>query len=454
MKPLITVYITNHNYEKFISKSIQSVLNQSFKKYELIIIDDGSTDNSIKVINSYCKKNKNIIFIKQKKRGLVASNNIAISLAKGKYIMRLDADDWLKKDALISMFKTIEKNKKIAMVFPDYYEVDINGKIISRFVRHNFRKVNLKDQPAHGACSLIRLNILKKIGGYDEKFMCQDGYYIWMRLLKYDVKNINKPLFYYRKHGKNLTSNISFINKTKTRILDYINRKSKKKAIAILPFRGSLINKYSFMMKKFEGKELIRYSIDATLKCKKISKVLISSNDKKSLQILKKKYGSNNKVLFHNREEKLSLFNTSIKDTLKACIKFLKNKNLKFDYVYSINTSAPFISEDDFNNSFNIIDFFKLDRVIGVLKETSNFYLHNGKTLNQINDNSYLRLEKNEIYTEPGSLSIFNKKNMFKKKMKTGHVILEKLSCFQIKDETDFIIAKALNKIKTNQRIL
>ena len=229
MKPLITVYITNHNYEKFISKSIQSVLNQSFKKYELIIIDDGSTDNSIKVINSYCKKNKNIIFIKQKKRGLVASNNIAISLAKGKYIMRLDADDWLKKDALISMFKTIEKNKKIAMVFPDYYEVDINGKIISRFVRHNFRKVNLKDQPAHGACSLIRLNILKKIGGYDEKFMCQDGYYIWMRLLKYDVKNINKPLFYYRKHGKNLTSNISFINKTKTRILDYINRKSKKK---------------------------------------------------------------------------------------------------------------------------------------------------------------------------------------------------------------------------------
>ena len=67
MKPLITVYITNHNYGRFISKSIQSVLNQSFKKYELIIIDDGSTDNSIKVIQSYYKKNKNIIFVKQKK---------------------------------------------------------------------------------------------------------------------------------------------------------------------------------------------------------------------------------------------------------------------------------------------------------------------------------------------------------------------------------------------------
>jgi len=207
------------------------------------------------------------------------------------------------------------------------------------------------------------------------------------------------------------------------------------------------------MMKKLNGKELVKYSIDASLKCKKISKVLISSNDKKSLKILKKNYASNNKVLFHNREEKLSLFNTSITDTLKACIKFLQNKNLKFDYVYLINTSFPFISENDLNNSFNILDFFKLDRVIGVLKETNNFYLHNGKTLNQINDNSYLRLEKNEIYTEPGSLSIFNKRNMFKKKMKTGHIILEKFSCFQIKDETDFNIAKTLNKIRINQRV-
>ncbi len=446
MKPLITVYITNHNYGRFISKSIQSVLNQSFKKYELIIIDDGSTDNSIKVIQSYYKKNKNIIFVKQKKRGLVASNNIAISLAKGKYIMRLDADDWLQKDALKEMFNKIEKNNKIAMVFPDYYEVNINGKIISRFVRHNFKNVNLKDQPAHGACSLIRLAILKKIGGYDEKFMCQDGYYIWMRLLKYDVKNINKPLFYYRKHGANLTSNISFINKTKTRILDYINRKSKKKAIAILPFRGSQINKYSLMMKKLNGKELIRYSIDTTLKSKKISKIVVSTNDEKSLEILKKKYSLNKKIIFHKRDEKLSLFNTSIYETLKACFKYIKNKKIKFDYVYLIDTSSPFISEDDISNSFNILDFFKLDKVISVIKQTSNFYIHNGKGLKQINDDSYLRLERNEIYKEVGGITIYNKKKMFFKNHKTGHILCDQNRSFQVKDEKDFLYAKILNK--------
>ncbi len=361
--------------------------------------------------------------------------------------MRLDADDWLKKNALEEMFKLIDKNDEIAMVFPDYYEVDVNGKIISRFVRHNFKKVNLKDQPAHGACSLIRLSLLKKIGGYDEKFMCQDGYYIWMKLLKYKVKNINKPLFYYRKHGLNLTSNISFINKTKTRILDYVNKKSKKRAVAILPFRGSQINKYSLMMKKLDGKELIRHSIDSTLKCKKISKIVVSTNDEKSLKILKKIYLHNKKVLFHKREKKLSLFNTPINDTLKACLKFLGNKNFKFDYVYLINTTCPFITENDFNNSFNIIDFFNLDRVIGVIKKTNNFYLHNGKTLKQINDDSFLRLEKNEIYESPGSISIYNQRNIFKNKKKTGHIILEKLSCFKIDEKEDFLIAKIKKKI-------
>jgi glycosyltransferase involved in cell wall biosynthesis len=447
MKPLVTVYITNHNYGKFISKAILSVLNQSFKSYELIIIDDGSTDDSVNIINQYSKKNNKIVFVTQKKKGLVASNNIAINLAKGKYIIRLDADDWFEDDAIEKMFKIINKKNDLAMVFPDYYEVDINGKIISRTVRHDFNKVKLKDQPAHGACSMIRLSVLKKIGGYDERFMCQDGYYIWIKLLKYNVKNINEPLFYYRRHGSNLTTNTSFINETKTRILNYVNINSKKKAVAILPFRGSKINRYSMMMKKLNGKELVRHSIDIALKSKKISKVLVSTNDINALKILKKKYLLNKKILFHVREDELSLFNTPIEDTLKVCNKFLKSKNIKFDYTYLINTSSPFISENDLDNSFNILDFFNLDQVIGVTKQTDNFYLHNGKTLHQINNRSNLRLESNEIFTEPGSITIFNSKKMFKKKIKIGHVILDRFSYFQIKDENDFILAKTLKKI-------
>ena len=83
---------------------------------------------------------------------------------------------------------------------------------------------------------------------------------------------------------------------------------------------------------------------------------MVSTNDEKSLEILKK-YSLNKKIIFHKRDEKLSLFNTSIYETLKACFKYIKNKKIKFDYVYLIDTSSPFISEDDISNSFNILDF-------------------------------------------------------------------------------------------------
>ena len=93
---LISVYITNYNYGKYLEQSIKSVLNQTTKDFELIIIDDGSTDNSLEIIKKFENKPQ-IKFIKQKNKGLNVSNNIALKLSKGKYIIRLDADDWLEK---------------------------------------------------------------------------------------------------------------------------------------------------------------------------------------------------------------------------------------------------------------------------------------------------------------------------------------------------------------------
>ena len=97
--PLITVYITNYNYGNFIRKAINSVRNQTFKNFELIIIDDGSIDKSIEIIKEFEGK-KNIKIIFQKNKGLVISNNLALRLSKAKYIMRHDSADWLDTHAL------------------------------------------------------------------------------------------------------------------------------------------------------------------------------------------------------------------------------------------------------------------------------------------------------------------------------------------------------------------
>ena len=110
-KPLVTIYITNHNYGKFVKKAIDSVLSQTYRNFELIIIDDGSTDNSKKIINKY-KYNSKIKIFYQANRGLTVSNNLAIRASQGKYIMRLDADDWLDSHAIEILSNTLEKNKK------------------------------------------------------------------------------------------------------------------------------------------------------------------------------------------------------------------------------------------------------------------------------------------------------------------------------------------------------
>ena len=247
----VTVYITNFNYGKYLEKAIRSVLNQTYKKFELIIIDDGSTDNSRNILkNTVTIKKIKIIY--QKNRGLLFSNNIALKMSKGDYITRLDADDWLDKNFLQIMVNEINKNKNLGMVFCNYYLVSKNGEIQDQFFRHNFEKVKLFDQPAHGACSLINVKCLKSVGGYNQDLKSQDGVDIWIKLiLKYKVKNVNLPLFYYRIHGKNLTSNKLRLFRNRDKVLKTNVEKKKEKikdTICIIPIRGN--NENSIALRK------------------------------------------------------------------------------------------------------------------------------------------------------------------------------------------------------------
>ena len=208
MRPEVTIYITNYNYSLYLPKAIESCLNQTYKNFEIIIIDDGSTDSSKKIINFYANKNKNIVPIFKKNQGLIRACNTALSSARGKFIIRLDADDWFDKNAIKLMAYELNQDKKLQIIFPDYYEVNKEGKILRSIRRHDFEKVGLLDQPAHGACTMFRTKTLITSGGYDEFFNCQDGVDIWYRFIKkHKVRNLNIPLFYYRKHEVSITKN-------------------------------------------------------------------------------------------------------------------------------------------------------------------------------------------------------------------------------------------------------
>ena len=105
MNDLITIYILNRNYSTFLEKSIKSALGQTYRKLDIIIIDDASSDSSINVLNKFQKNSKIRIIINKKKIRLQKSSNIAIKAAKGKYIIRLDADDIMHKQCVEKLYK-------------------------------------------------------------------------------------------------------------------------------------------------------------------------------------------------------------------------------------------------------------------------------------------------------------------------------------------------------------
>ena len=126
--PKVTVYIPSHNYGRYLDQSIQSVLRQTASNWELIVIDDGSTDDTAEVLQKY-KADSRIRVVHQENKGLNVTNNIALRLARGEYMVRLDADDYFDENALLVLSHALDSKPDIGLVYPDYYMVDDAGTV-------------------------------------------------------------------------------------------------------------------------------------------------------------------------------------------------------------------------------------------------------------------------------------------------------------------------------------
>ena len=129
----VTVYILNYNYGRYLSKAIKSVLSQTYKDIEVLVIDDGSTDNSDEILKEFSSQ---VTVIRQQNMGLVRSIIKAFTIAKGDYVVRLDSDDWLEETCIEKLVNKIETSNNTALVFPDYFEVDEFGNILRQIKRH------------------------------------------------------------------------------------------------------------------------------------------------------------------------------------------------------------------------------------------------------------------------------------------------------------------------------
>ncbi|RME99895.1 MAG: glycosyltransferase, partial [Bacteroidetes bacterium] len=299
MDPLVTVYITNYNYAAYIEQAIESVLAQTFQDFELIIIDDGSTDGSRHIIERYTGR-PNIRAIYQQNKGLNATNNVAIRAARGKYLMRLDADDFLERPALGVMVSLLEADPELGLVFPDYYYVDEHNNRTGQERRHHFDdEVTLYDQPAHGACTMVRLGFLKALGGYDESFDCQDGYELWIKFINFHkVTNISRPLFSYRRHSSNLTGNLHRILTTRKRIKQRFVEQylEPTTALMIIPVRTQMIGSVNWPLYEYAGKTVVEHRVAACAACSEVAEIVVTTAEADLLDVLTEKLADQPKV--------------------------------------------------------------------------------------------------------------------------------------------------------------
>lgn len=129
-KPIISVIVPVYNSEKFIKKCIDSILNQTFQNFELILVNDESKDNSLEILNGYSKNDNRIIVIDQKNTGPGLARNAGLKIARGKYVMFIDSDDYIDEDYIEKHFTKI-KNDKLDIVVSGFKKVDNNGNILS-----------------------------------------------------------------------------------------------------------------------------------------------------------------------------------------------------------------------------------------------------------------------------------------------------------------------------------
>ncbi|WP_440956349.1 glycosyltransferase family 2 protein [Methanosarcina sp. Mfa9] len=197
----ISIIMSVYNGENYLDESIQSILTQTFRDFEFIIINDCSTDNSLHIIEEYLEKDDRIFLINNKVNlGLTKSLNLGIKRAKGKYIARIDADDIALLERLKIQYDYLEKNRDVFLVGSGAYYVDENGKIITT------SKPLTKTMDIEKKLSILNClhhpTIMFRHEGfmYREKFVYAQDYDFYLRLLssKKNMSNISEPLINYR----------------------------------------------------------------------------------------------------------------------------------------------------------------------------------------------------------------------------------------------------------------
>lgn len=312
---IISVIIPVYNVEKYIGECLDSVINQTYKKLQIILVDDGSTDSSGKICDEYAEKDNRITVVHQKNAGAGAAKNTALKIADGKYLAFVDSDDFLELEAFEHMINILENNNA-NIVQCCYRDVFVNRKIDAIKDKDSFGTYTTEDYleryTTDWTCGLLwdklyLRNLFDNIY-FEEGHVVDDDYFTYQGVMNAKKIIVDSQVIYnYRKRS----SSVSYIPEHMERIifdrLDYLSKR-RIKIISRFPSLKETFNKHYVNM-------LIWLSTDPYLTNNSLNKIKSqlkkflkdANNDgisfKTKLSIFSVVYGNNRKLLNKKRKK-------------------------------------------------------------------------------------------------------------------------------------------------------
>ncbi len=210
--PLVTIVLTTLNAESFLARSIESCLEQTYRNLELIVVDGGSTDGTLAILESYTDPRMRIIHQEGNAGKLPGAINLGLEHASGSYLTWMQADSTYAPDAIAQMVEALEQNADAGQVYADFYEVDLEGRMVKTHVLPEPEQfLNVIGDPA-GVCFLIRRSVRAAIGPHDVSTHPNHDYDYRMRIaLRFPSLHIHQPLYYWRYHPASLTGQTGWL---------------------------------------------------------------------------------------------------------------------------------------------------------------------------------------------------------------------------------------------------
>lgn len=236
--PLVTVICLCYNHANFVIEALESVLNQTYSNVELLIADDFSTDNSVKVIENWLKQHPEIPFlVNTKNQGNTKTFNKCLKLAKGEYIIDLAADDVLKLDCIANQLKGFKEtsHKNVGFIYGNAELISEDGSFINDYFKTDTNRKRIQSQPTgdiyigllngnNNLCSissLVKREVFETLNGYDENLAYED-YDFWIRAARiYNFDYIDEILIQKRVLPNSMYTLLTKKNNKRTRRFNF-----------------------------------------------------------------------------------------------------------------------------------------------------------------------------------------------------------------------------------------